>query len=107
MGIDYRLTVKCQDCYAVTTYSNERPEWKVREPDPKRIRQAKRWLALPDPKPRPIPAYVGFGGWGSILGQPSLEVPASYRYVVCPACDGKALPYDARDDAPDAEQAAS
>lgn len=72
MTIDYRLTVKCQDCYAVTVYTNERPRWEQ-------------------------------GTEAQSLVRPT----AQYRYVACPACDGEALPFDATEAEPDAEQAAS
>jgi len=92
MSVDYRITVKCEDCYAVTTYTNERPEWQTWEPDPKEIRKAKRWLALPEEKRGTAPAYIVPGGF---LAPPYLSYVDSHRYITCPACDGEALPIDA------------
>lgn len=36
-----------------------------------------------------------------------ISIAQPYRYIVCPACDGEALPYDATETTPAAEQATS
>lgn len=102
MTVEYRLTVRCQDCHAVATYTNERPNWRTWEPDPKEIRKAKRWLKADPDTRKGTPLYVT----RSLLARPYLDVPPAERYVPCPACDGAALPYDATEPEP-AETAAS
>jgi hypothetical protein len=101
VAIRWTVTLTCEDCGAAVRYEDERPSWRIIEPDLGLIREAEEWLreypgmagSALSVSPRTAPPYVRRRAFHA-----ELAVPETRRYVVCPACDGRAFPASAGED---------
>ena len=91
MPIHWSLTLLCETCGAAIRYEDERPTWRIEEPDPALIEQARAWVAEnPEvPSLEPLPPYVGTRPIGQGVSVTFVDAPPARRYVTCPACDGR------------------
>lgn len=107
MPVHWTLTLRCGTCSAAITYVDERPDWRIDEPeiDQAALAEARAFVerypriewcigdyrSLDGERVR-LPEYVGADI--SLLrptGETYLALPEpSERYVACPFCDGKA-----------------
>jgi hypothetical protein len=94
----WSVVLRCEHCFAVVVYQNQRPRWRYTEPVREWVEAAERYIQE-HPKGSLFTSLPPYVSHDAITTENAVTVPPIRRYVVCPACDGAAWPLDTTDHA--------